>query len=53
MKRTYVKVISDLIRQRFRILRKKLTYESIIGILTGLVPIFYCGMAASKSRTGD
>lgn len=40
MKRTYVKVISDLIRQRFRILRKKLTYESIIGILTGLVPIF-------------
>lgn len=45
-RRGFVQVMVARIRQRFRILRRQLVYETIIGLLTGLVPVLILWLGA-------
>lgn len=44
--RRFVRLSVESIRQRFRILRRRLVYENAIGLLTGIVPIALLGFGA-------
>jgi len=42
----FARAMASLVRQRFRILRQRLLYENLIGLLTGAVPVFILWLGA-------
>ncbi len=47
-KRRFVRVVAARVRQRFHLLRRRLLYEGMIGVVTGLVPIVILGLGAHE-----
>lgn len=50
--RKFVHATADLVRGRFRILRRRMLYENVIGLLTGAVPIAILWLGAFEILHG-
>lgn len=48
----FVRAASELVRGRFRILRRRMIYENVIGLLTGVVPIVILWLGAFEILHG-
>ncbi len=52
VRRRFAAAVARLVRQRFLILRKRLTYENQIGLLTGVVPVLILWYGALEIAAG-